>query len=48
MIKVTAPYLAAHVGVSKQAVAQWFSNNKRSLNNIEDVADYILMYRIRK
>lgn len=47
MIKITAQTLSEHVGITVHGVNQWFKNNGRSLNSLDDVVDFVTYHRIK-
>lgn len=48
MIKITHRSVAEHLGKERTAVVQYFYRKGLSINNLDDVVDYIMIKRLEK
>jgi len=47
MIKLTYPELARQLGEKEQSIKMYFHRKQLSINNIKDVAEYLIFWKLK-
>jgi len=48
MIKLTYRYLSGYLKIKENTIKSHFKRNGKTINNLNDIVDYVLLNRLKK